>query len=98
MVKLILIKLLIIEKVENFLEGLNKYSFVVDCKVNKVEICKVVEDMYGVVVIFVNIVVMFGKLKNRMIKLGIFCGCIFVYKKVVVILVDGEEIDFFGDI
>lgn len=98
MAKPILIKPLITEKAETLSEGLNKYSFVVDRKANKVEIRKAVEDMYGVAVTSVNTAVMPGKAKNRTTKSGILRGRIAAYKKAVVTLADGEEIDFFGDI
>lgn len=98
MAKPILIKPLITEKAEVLSEGLNKYSFVVDRKANKVEIRKAVEQMYGVAVTSVNTAVMPGKAKNRTTKSGILRGRISAYKKAVVTLADGEEIDFFGDI
>ena len=98
MAKPILIKPLITEKAEVLSEGLNKYSFVVDRKANKVEIRKAVEEMYGVAVASVNTAVMPGKAKNRTTKSGILRGRISAYKKAVVTLADGEEIDFFGDI
>lgn len=98
MAKPILIKPLITEKAETLSEGLNKYSFVVDRKANKVEIRKAVEEMYGVAVTSVNTAVMPGKAKNRTTKSGILRGRISAYKKAVVTLADGEEIDFFGDI
>ena len=98
MAKPILIKPLITEKAETLSEGLNKYSFVVDRKANKVEIRKAVEDMYGVAVTSVNTAVMPGKAKNRTTKSGVLRGRIPSYKKAVVTLADGEEIDFFGDI
>ncbi len=98
MAKPILIKPLITEKAETLSEGLNKYSFVVDRKANKVEIRKAVEQMYGVAVTSVNTAVMPGKAKNRTTKSGILRGRISAYKKAVVTLADGEEIDFFGDI
>ena len=68
MAKPILIKPLITEKAEVLSEGLNKYSFVVDRKANKVEIRKAVEEMYGVAVASVNTAVMPGKAKNRTTK------------------------------
>ena len=95
MAKPILIKPLITEKAETLSEGLNKYSFVVDRKANKVEIRKAVEEMYGVAVTSVNTAVMPGKAKNRTTKSGILRGRISAYKKAVVTLADGEEIDFF---
>jgi large subunit ribosomal protein L23 len=94
----ILIKPLITEKAELLSEGLNKYSFVVDRKANKVQIRKAVEDMYGVAVDSVNTAVMPGKVKSRMTKSGFLRGRISAYKKAIVTLAEGEEIDFFGDL
>lgn len=54
--------------------------------------------MYGVMVDFVNIMIMFVKIKNCIIWFGYVCGWVFFYKKVIIILIEGEEIDFFGDI
>lgn len=98
MAKAILIKPMITEKAETLSEGLNKYSFVVAKKANKVEIRKAVESMYGVNVSSVNTAVMPGKAKNRMTKSGMLQGRVSAYKKAVVTLAEGEEIDFFGDI
>lgn len=98
MAKPILIKPLITEKAETLSEGLNKYSFVVAKWANKVEIRKAVQEMYGVNVTSVNTAIMPGKAKNRTTKSGVLKGRVAAYKKAVVTLVDGEEIDFFGDI
>lgn len=98
MAKPILIKPLITEKAETLSEGLNKYSFVVAKGSNKVEIRKAVQEMYGVNVTSVNTAIMPGKAKNRTTKSGVLKGRVSAYKKAVVTLVEGEEIDFFGDI
>ena len=98
MAKQILIKPLITEKAERLSEGLNQYCFVVHRKANKVEIRKAVEDMYGVSVDAVNTAVMPGKMKNRTTKSGILQGRVAAYKKAIVTLSEGEEIDLFGDI
>ncbi len=98
MAKNILIKPLITEKAEMLSEGLNQYSFVVARKSNKVEIRKAVEAMYGVNVSGVNTMVMPGKAKNRTTKSGMIQGRISAFKKAIVTLAEGEEIDFFGDI
>lgn len=70
----------------------------VDKKANKIEIRKAVEDMYGVSVEAVNTMVMPGKVKNRSTRSGILRGRISSFKKAVVTLTQGEEIDFYGDI
>jgi large subunit ribosomal protein L23 len=98
MAKQILIKPLITEKAESLSEGLSKYSFQVLRTANKVEIRKAIEEMYGVNVSSVNTAVMPGKAKNRTTKSGILKGRVAAYKKAIVTLADGEEIDFFGDI
>lgn len=98
MAKTILIKPLITEKSEMLSENLNQYSFIVDKKSNKIEIKKAVEEMYRVSVESVNTVVMPGKLKSRSTRSGLLRGRVSSYKKAVVKLSEGEEIDFFGDI
>jgi large subunit ribosomal protein L23 len=98
MAKPILVKPLITEKAETLSEGLNKYSFVVAKGANKVEIRKAVQDMYGVNVTSVNTAIMPGKAKNRTTKSGVLKGRVAAYKKAIITLVEGEDIDFFGDI
>ena len=98
MAKTILIKPIITEKAESLSESNNQYSFVVDKTANKIEIRKAVEDMYSVNVASVNTIVMPAKAKNRNTRSGIIKGHVSSYKKAIVKLADGEEIDFFGDI
>lgn len=98
MAKTILIRPIITEKADLLSERLQKYSFIVDKKANKIEIAKAVEARYSVNVESVNTVVMPGKQKSRMTKTGILKGQIPAYKKAIVTLVEGEEIDLFGDI
>ena len=98
MAKTILIKPIITEKAEQLSESLNQYSFVVNKKANKIEIKKAVEEMYSVSVERVNTIIMPGKAKNRSTRSGILRGQVSPFKKAVVTLSDGEEIDFFGDI
>ena len=100
MAKTILIKPLITEKAELLSEkgkG-NKYSFVVKKDVNKIEVKKAVEAMYQVTVEAVNTLVMPGKEKNRSTRAGLIRGRKASFKKAIVTLAAGEEIDFFGDI
>ena len=79
-------------------EGLNQYSFIVNKKANKIEIKKAVEDMYNVDVASVNTIIMPAKAKNRNTRSGVLQGRVSAYKKAIVTLSEGEEIDFFGDI
>lgn len=98
MAKTILIKPIITEKSERLSEGLNQYSFVVARKANKIEIKKAVEAMYNVDVEAVNTIVMPAKAKNRSTRSGMIRGRVSSYKKAIITLADGEEIDFFGDL
>jgi len=98
MYKEILIKPLITEKAENLSEELVKYSFVVNKGANKLEIKDAVEKLYSVTVKNVNTMIMPGKSKVRNTKSGIQRGRKPDFKKAIVTLSEGEEIDFFGDI
>jgi large subunit ribosomal protein L23 len=98
MAKEILIKPLITEKADSLSERLNQYTFLVHRRANKIEIKKAVESMYKVTVEAVNTLVMPGKVKNRSTRTGLIQGRKSSYKKAIVTLAEGEEIDFFGDI
>lgn len=83
-----IVGLVIIEKLMMVLEE-NKVVFKVVNDVIKLEIKVVVEVLFGVKVIVVNILVCKGKVKC-------FCGCLgcqFDFKKVVVMLQEGYVID-----
>jgi large subunit ribosomal protein L23 len=96
--KNVLIKPLITEKAEALAEDNNKYSFVVDKRANKVEIKKAVEEMYNVTVDRVNTAVMPGRFVNRSTRSGMIQGRKPSFKKAIVTLAYGDEIDFFGDL
>ena len=98
MARNILIKPIISEKAEGLSDDLNKYSFVVDQKANKIEIKKAVEKMYNVNVEKLNTAIMPAKAKNRNTRSGMVKGRVSAYKKAIISLAPGEEIDFFGDI
>ncbi len=99
MYKQIIIKPIISEKSERLTEKLNKYSFVVNKAANKLEIAKAVEEMFpGVSVANVNTAVMPKKSKVRNTRAGVQRGAVSSYKKAMVTLGEGEEIDFFGDL
>ncbi|MCB0707249.1 MAG: 50S ribosomal protein L23 [Saprospiraceae bacterium] len=98
MAKDILVKPMVTEKSDLLSEKLNQYTFVVHKKANKVEIRKAVEEMYGVTVEAVNTATMPGKVKSRSTRTGVLKGRKPSYKKAIVTLSGGEEIDFFGDI
>lgn len=96
--KQVLIKPIISEKSEILSGDLNQYSFMVNKKANKIEIRKAIEKMYSVNVAAVNTMIVAGKAKARNTKSGVLNGRISPYKKAIVTLAEGEEIDFFGDI
>ena len=98
MAKQILIKPLITEKADLLSENLNQYTFIVDKKANKIEIKKAIEKMYSVEVDSVNTMIMPAKVRNRNTRSGVIRGTVSGYKKAIVKLADGDEIDFFGDI
>mgnify|MGYP003572253541 CR=1 FL=1 len=94
----ILIKPIISEKAERLSENLNQYSFVVARNANKIEVKKAVESLYNVSVSAVNTMVMPGKMKTRFTRAGVQKGHQASYKKAIVTLASGEEIDFFSEV
>ena len=98
MAKNILIKPMLTEKSEYMSENMNKYSFIVNKKANKIEIKKAIEDMYQVSVDSVNTAIMPSKTKSRNTKSGLLKGRVSSYKKAIITLAEGEELDFFGEI
>lgn len=78
----------ITEKVGRLIE-LNKYVFIVDKQMNKPEVAKAIESMYGVKVSLVNILNKQGKIK----RLGKNIGKIPGYKKAVITLEKGNKIE-----
>ena len=98
MAKKILIKPIITEKTERLSEKLNQVTFVVARRSNKIEIRKAIEALYSVNVESVNTMVMPARQKNRNTRAGLIKGRVSSYKKAIVTLAEGEEIDFYGDI
>jgi len=94
----ILLKPVITEKMSREGEDFNRYGFVVPRSVNKVEIKKAVEEMYGVTVKSVATMTTPGKSKSRYTKRGVVQGTTATIKKAVVTLVDGDMIDFYSNI
>lgn len=90
----ILQKPLVTEKVSGFNER-GVYGFIVDNKANKIQIKKEVEKLYGVTVLEVNTMRYAGKEKARYTKSGVNKGRRASYKKALVTLRPGDEIDFY---
>jgi large subunit ribosomal protein L23 len=93
-----IIKPIITERLTEEAETQNRYGFVVDQKANKLEIKSAVEEMYGVSVRSVNTMNYLGKPKSRYSKSTIMKGRTANYKKAIVTLADGEEIDFYSNV
>ncbi|MEM7509838.1 MAG: 50S ribosomal protein L23 [Bacteroidota bacterium] len=79
-------------------KNLPQYGFMVDLKATKQEIKKEVERVYEVEVESVNTLVVRGKRRMRYTKKGIVKGKSSNYKKAIVTLKDGNEIDFYKHI
>ena len=92
----VLIKPILSEKANKQSEKMNRYSFVVDRKANKLEIKKAVEQFYGVQVEDVNTAVMPSKLKSKYTKAGYIVGRKPAKKKAIVTVAEGETIDLYG--
>ena len=98
MAKQILIKPVITEKADALSEKRGKYTFVVNKDANKIEIKKAIADLYNVEVAKVNTLIMPSKTRNRNTKKSVIKGQVSSFKKAVITLVEGETINFFGDI
>ncbi len=94
----ILKKPIVTEKMTGLGEKLNRYGFIVDKRANKIEIKKAVEEMYDVRVDAVNTIIYGGKAKSRYTKTGVITGKTTSFKKAIVTLADGDNIDFYSNI
>jgi large subunit ribosomal protein L23 len=86
------------EKASALTEKLNRFTFKADHRANKLQIKGAIEKMYGVNILAINTMVVFGKMKSRNTKAGVVTGNIAKYKKAIVTLKDGESIDFYSNI
>lgn len=91
-------KPIITEKMTDQSEKYNRYAFVVDRKVNKIEIRKAVSEMYDVEVDSVRTMICIGKKRVRGTKSGMIVGKTSTYKKAIVTLAQGDSIDFYSNI
>jgi large subunit ribosomal protein L23 len=94
----ILLKPIITEKMTIQGETMNRYGFIVHKSANKIQIKEAIEKLYGVNVDSINTMVYGGKSKSRYTRTGIISGKTSSYKKAVVTLKDGEQIDFYSNI
>ncbi|MDY0200461.1 MAG: 50S ribosomal protein L23 [Bacteroidales bacterium] len=94
----IIIRPVVTEKMEKLGEKLNRYGFIVQNTANRLEVKKAVEEFYGVTVKGVNTMRYGGKQKSRFTRTGVIAGKTASYKKAIVTLNEGEQIDFFSNI
>ena len=94
----ILKKPVITEKSEMLSEANAQFTFVVDKRATKPEIKKAVEDAYDVTVKSINTSIIPAKEKMKSTRSGYVMGRKPSYKKAIVTLLDGEFIDFYGEI
>jgi len=92
----VLIKPVLSEKANKQSEKMNRYTFVVDRKANKLEIKKAVEQFYGVQVDEVNTSVVPSKLKSKYTKAGYVVGRKPAKKKAIVTVAEGDTIDIYS--
>jgi len=98
MSKTILVKPIITEKSSAMMENANQYTFLVNKKAKKPEIRKAVEELYEVKVDSVNTIIVPSKKKVRNTRSGLQKGAKASYKKAIVKLAYGEEIDLYGEV
>ena len=94
----ILIKPIITEKAMDSSEVFNCYTFAVNSKANKIEIKLAVEAAYGVSVMKVRTMIYPVKRNTKYTKKGMVTGMKSAYKKAVVQLVEGDNIDLYSNI
>jgi large subunit ribosomal protein L23 len=94
----ILKKPLVTEKYAALNEKLNQYGFIVDRKATKEQIKAEIEKVYEVAVTGVRTMVYAGKVKNRYTKRNFVTGRTPGFKKAIVTLKDGDQIDFYSNI
>ncbi len=92
----VLIKPVLSEKANKQAEKMNRFTFIVDRKANKLEIKKAVELFYGVQVEEVNTQVVPSKLKAKYTKAGFIVGRKPAKKKAIVTVAEGETIDVYS--
>ena len=94
-----IIKPVVTEKMTKITEKQpNRYGFIVRPEANKLQIKDEVEARYNVTVEDVNTLNYAGKRSSRYTKAGLIKGQKNAYKKAIVTLKAGEEIDFYSNI
>ena len=94
----IIVKPIVTEKMTKLGEKLNRFGFKVQKDANKIEIKQAVEALYNVTVTEVNTLIVAPKKKSRFTKSGVIKGKTSAYKKAIVTVKEGEQIDFYSNI
>jgi large subunit ribosomal protein L23 len=94
----VLIKPIITEKMTASSELYNRYGFIVDLKVNKLQIKAAVEATYGVKVDKVRTMNYGPSRKTRYTKTGVQHGKTNAYKKAIVDVAEGDIIDYYSNL
>jgi large subunit ribosomal protein L23 len=94
----VIVKPLITEKTNQLSERLNQYAFVVEVKASKPEIIAEVEKLYNVEVDGISTMLCRGKRRTRFSKGGVIKGKKSNFKKAIITLKNGAEIDFFENV
>jgi len=94
----ILIKPIITEKATTDSELFNRYAFVVNKKANKLEIKNAVEKAYGVEIESVRTMNYPVQRNTKFTKSGMVQAMKGAYKKAIVQLAEGDNIDFYSNI
>ena len=84
------------EKATELSEKLNRYVFAVSPDANKFQIRDIVEKLYDVRVVKVNIANYAGKRKQRWTKSGLLKGSSAAHKKAYVTVAEGQTIDYYS--
>ncbi len=89
---------IITEKMTAITEKLNRYGFIVNGDANKIQIKAEIEKLYNVNVVEVNTMKYGGKNKSRASKAGFIQGRTKAFKKAIVTIAEGQNIDFYSNI
>ncbi|MDO9634022.1 MAG: 50S ribosomal protein L23, partial [Paludibacter sp.] len=91
-------KPIVTEKMTKLGEKFNRYGFKVEKDANKIQIKQAIEALYSVTVTDVNTMIAAPKKKSRFTKSGVIKGQTSAYKKAIVTVKEGEQIDFYSNI
>ena len=92
------IRPIVTEKANAVSEKTGRYTFRVSPNANKFQIKDLVEKLYDVKVVSVNTMSYDGKRKQRYTKAGLIRGKMPAFKKAIVTLAEGQNIDFYSNI